>query len=283
MDEDNVATNPVADAGTPAPEPEVVETETDGLDTEQVVEDDSEEIEHEGQKHRIAKALKPLLMMQSDYTRKTQEVAERRKELDAREATQAEQFKAAQAHIREIAQLTNMDTQLEQYSKLDWQRLWNDDPVQAGQLQGQFLSLRQQKEALVGHLTQKEREQQSKAQQEAAKRLDEAQTVLKRDIPEWSPELANKLRDFATSKGELSPEEAAGINDPRLVKLLHLAYVGSQLIDKQRQAAKPQPAAANPVPTVASRSAPAGRDPDKMTTDEWVRWREADLRKKAAR
>jgi hypothetical protein len=38
-----------------------------------------EEIEHEGRKYLVPKALKPLLLMQADYTRKTQEVAEQRR------------------------------------------------------------------------------------------------------------------------------------------------------------------------------------------------------------
>jgi hypothetical protein len=41
--------------------------------------EDGEEIEHEGRKYLVPKALKPLLLMQADYTRKTQEVAEQRR------------------------------------------------------------------------------------------------------------------------------------------------------------------------------------------------------------
>lgn len=45
-------------------------------------EDDLEEVEHSGKKYRIPKELKPALMLQADYTRKTQEAAEARRAFD---------------------------------------------------------------------------------------------------------------------------------------------------------------------------------------------------------
>lgn len=287
MDEQDVATNPVADAGTPAPEAEVVQDElTDGLEAEAVVEDDHEDFEHDGQKYRIPKAVKPLLMMQSDYTRKTQEVAEQRKALEAERATHAEQAEQARKNIVDLAQLYNMNSQLEQFAKVNWEQMWNDDPVKAGALSSQFQALRHHRDQLMGTLQQKEQERVLNAQREAAKRNEEAQAVLKRDIPEWSPELASKLRDFAVSKGGMTAEEVAAVVDPRHVKLLHLAYVGQQLIDKQRQAAKQPPVAAEPVPQVAARTAPARRtlqDMEKAPIEDWVRARNEQLRKAAGR
>src|SRR5258708_13030373 len=44
--------------------------------------DDTEEVEHEGQKYRVPRAVKPLLMLHSDYTRKAQELADKPRGLD---------------------------------------------------------------------------------------------------------------------------------------------------------------------------------------------------------
>ena len=67
----------------------------DGQATNQ--DDDSEEVEHEGQKYRIPKALKSALMMNADYTRKTQEVAEQR---PAQRATSREEETPEQRRAR---------------------------------------------------------------------------------------------------------------------------------------------------------------------------------------
>lgn len=277
-----VATNPetAADA---QPEPEVAEQpeqETTDEIPEQQPEDDSEDIEYEGKNYRLPREIKEALLRQADYTRKTQEVAEQRKALDTERASFAEQAKAQQEHLHDLARLVAMDDRLADYGKLNWQELWAQDPQQAGQLTSHFQTLQQARATLAGELDQKQRQRALQAQQEAAKRMEEAQTAIKRDIPEWSPELASKLRDFAMSKGGMKPEEVAGIVDPRHVKLLHLAYIGQQALDKQRQAVKRPVPDAKPVPTVRSRSAPATKDPDKMSTEEWMQWRRAQLAKR---
>ena len=64
-------------------EPEV-EDNAENAETEESDEDDLEEFEWNGRKVKGPKGLKEGLMMQADYTRKTQEVANTRKELEAR-------------------------------------------------------------------------------------------------------------------------------------------------------------------------------------------------------
>src|SRR5437868_9942337 len=61
-------------------DPQAVDNESDAAGEEP---EESDEIEHEGRKYQVPKALKPLLLMQADYTRKTQEVAEQRRAVQA--------------------------------------------------------------------------------------------------------------------------------------------------------------------------------------------------------
>ena len=66
------------DNGDAVPEPELDEN---GEPIE--VEEEAEEVDFEGKKYLVAKELKDALLRQSDYTRKTQEVAETRKQIEA--------------------------------------------------------------------------------------------------------------------------------------------------------------------------------------------------------
>ena len=52
-------------------------------DEESEPEDDTEEVDYEGKKYRVPKDIKDALLRQSDYTRKTQELAEHRNQVSA--------------------------------------------------------------------------------------------------------------------------------------------------------------------------------------------------------
>ena len=81
-------TNPIDEPVVPTEEVNPQEEDiNDESDDGEVVDDDSEEVEHDGHKYRVPKALKPALMMHSDYTKKTQDLAEERKALQAGEQT----------------------------------------------------------------------------------------------------------------------------------------------------------------------------------------------------
>ena len=126
-------------------------------------------------------------------------------------------------------------------------------------------------------LHQKEQEATLATQQEIAKRIEEGQAVLRKEIPNYGPELMSKLKDFALSQG-YSAREVDSVIDPRNVKLLNLAYKGMQLEEAQRKTLKKKPAPeAMPVSTVKAKGKPDTRPRDSDSTDTWVKKRQAQL------
>lgn len=278
MFETETPTNPVGEVDESAPQQEVEQPaeqieDSDGQEPEPQANpaDDTDEFEHEGQKYRIPKAVKPLLMMQADYTRKTQSLAEEKRAFEQQRAQFAE---ASQAHFKDLGKLMALDDQLEQWKQVNWQQLSDQDPQRAQSLWFQYNQLKDQRQALVDELQQKEQQRQAAAQQDYAKRMADARSFVAREIPGWSEELDVKLTNFAVSQG-LTREQAAqiAINTPAAYKIVHLAYLGQQLLEKQKAAAsKPAPAPA-PVPNVTTSRAPAAKDPERMSTEEWMRYR----------
>ena len=61
------------------------ESDIEGAATDEA-ESEVEDVDWEGKKYAVPKELKDALMRQSDYTRKTQEIAETRRALEAKEA-----------------------------------------------------------------------------------------------------------------------------------------------------------------------------------------------------
>lgn len=286
---DETATNPVEDDALLSSETEVAADEQDSFaegdeqnaDTEE--DDDSEEVEHDGQKFRIPKALKPALMMHADYTRKTQEVAELRKAVEAQRAAGAN---LDQELVQHQAKIVSIDARIAEFNALsdsDWANLEQQDPAQAQQLWRQFSQLKDARQQAAGQLQTKVHERSLEQQRIVAKQIEEGQAVLARDIKDWSPEVAGKLSDFAVREFGFSPQEVGSIIDPRMVKVLHRLFEADQVVKKQAAVNKATKAQdVRPTPKVGGASAaPKGLD-DRLSADEWLRRRNEQLGRKRA-
>lgn len=195
--------------------------------------EDLEEVEHNGETFTIPKALKPALMMQADYTRKTQDLAHQRRSWEAEREQQAE---ALHVNFAERARLVAIDDSLEQLETLDWQALDAVDPQQAQALWAQYHELAQARGELAAAMEQQGWEEALKAQHDHAMRVQDGLEVLAREIDGWSPELAGKLMQFGQAELGFTPEEMSQAMDPRLIKLLHRAYDGATRIHQHQRA-----------------------------------------------
>jgi hypothetical protein len=263
---DDIANNPApVDTATPAPElaaqpdTEVIERsdeqppEIEG----QAAEDELEEIEVDGKRGKVSKALKDGYLRQADYTRKTQEAAERAKAIEAEKATLAEQAQTFQRHAKEVGRLYALNEQIEPYEKLDadaWQRFSVDRPGEASTAWIHYQKLRDQRDALVGELNAQEQKWQVESQRESAKRVEEGRKAIAA-IPGWSQELDGKLKSHATTYG-FTPEEWSGVSDPRAVRVLMDAYNWRQLQANQQRQTPSQPAPVAAPPQVGGQRTP---------------------------
>lgn len=265
-------------------EPQVTdEVETDGVPVDQTesdeteVIDDSEEIDYEGEKYKVPKALKEAFLRQQDYTRKTQEVAEARKAFEHEQAQEKEYIQRQRQHIQDYAQIHALDMQLQQFKDVNWQQVIDADPVEAMKLDRQYRSLQEMRGGIATRIHQVEAQEAFEKQRSFAKQIEEGQMTLKREIPNWSDTTKQAIADYAISTG-FKPEEVAQIIDPRHVKVLHKAYLYDQMMKK---AATTPKAEVKPVSKVSSSRDGSTKDPDKMSPDEWLKWRNQQLRKQA--
>lgn len=261
-----------------APEPSEIETtEPEVSEAPQEPIDDGEEVDYEGEKFKVPAKLKDALLRQADYTRKTQEVAEERRSLEQQRAEVAQRAEFNQKHVREVAKVMAIDERLEQYQKLDWDSLADADPVQAMKLDRQMRDLQSQRQQAVNSIEQIHERTALETHQATARRLQEAQAEVKRDIPNWSSELDMELKKTAMSFG--FNEQEARVSDPRTIKLVHKAYLYDQLMKertKSPQAAEP----AKPVTRITAVKTTAVTNPDKLSPDDWLKWRNTQLRKR---
>jgi hypothetical protein len=266
--------------------------DADGADAdsqEQTAEDDpEEEIEIGDKKFALPKSaaekLKAERMMQADYTKKTQEVAEHRKAVEARDAEVQRHAAEAQEYLAEIGEIHSIDKQLAMYRGLDWARLIDENPKEAMLYQQQQRDLETARTEVANKITTKRNEKALAEQQSTAKQIQEAETYFKREIPGWSPERSNRIADYAAEQGIPKGTLAASVlRNPALVKVLNKAEMFDQL--QKKQAAKPKEATPEVKPvtriTASRGGAQAVRNPDDLPMDQWLKWRDKQL--KAAR
>ncbi|WP_323012902.1 hypothetical protein [Devosia sp.] len=242
--------------GDEAPEPE------DSGDGGEPAEPEYVTLERNGKQYQVPKELEGEFLMQGDYTKKTQTVAEKAKALEAREAALVQQAEATDAELDARATLKGVNAQLAEYAKLtpaDWQAHMQTDPLGTQQHRMQFEDLKAQKAELEGIVNNASNERTEKAQQDLAKRVQETLEAAPTIIPGLTAETRgpaiDKLVAFATSEG--IPEQVLKANwSPVLLGLLHKAHIGAQAIAKQAAPKAPPKAPVTPLVTVKTGSSP---------------------------
>jgi hypothetical protein len=251
------------------------DAEASGQD-ETAEDDDSEELEFDGKAFKLPKDIaEGVKSMRKDYTEKTMTLAEQRKSFEL-------EAKFHNENINDIARVVSLNEQINQYDQVDWNGLSETDPVLWQKLFSQRALLERQRNQMVQEVTHKKQLRTSEMQQEIAKQIEASDTVLKREIKEWSPELEAKLQKFAVSKlGFDDADVKKSKVDPRLYKLLYMAHVGEQMLAKQ--ANKPKIVqSAKPVTNLTAKGAKVTRDPTQMSDAEFAAWRRKQIQKRGA-
>ena len=170
-----------------------------------------------------------------DYTRKTQQIAEVRKQAEA-------ELQSVRAEREQYAQLLSaLEEQVQQAAQpnIDWDRLYQEDPIEWVR-QRELMRDRQEKQAAIQsekqRLSELSQQEQMKQQQQL---FQQEQEALMAAIPEWKDSKkaqAEKamLVQFGQKVG-FSPDELKNVVDHRAVVLLRKAALYDQMISKRGQ------------------------------------------------
>ena len=261
----------VSDNEAEADEAEATE-ETEGEPAEFV------SIEYDGTEFEVPPVLKDAFMRQSDYTQKTQSVAEQRKSLELQAAALTQQQELQQQHFEDVAQIKALDQQLEQYNALNWPELYQTDVGQAASLDHQKRELESHRQQTVNRLNQNQAKALESQRAEHARVVEEGQKVLSKEIDNWTPERAQSIAAYGISQG-LNEQAVASIVDPVHVKLIDKAMKYDELVAKQKAAA-PKAEPPKSAVKVKGKRAAVTKDPDKMSTEEWLKMRNSQVEKR---
>lgn len=227
------------------------------------------ELELDGEVYTLPAALKGCVLRQADYTRKTQELAEHRRALEAEREAVIGEARAQRGMGGDRLRLAAIDHQLDEFQGVDWQAFGAGDPEGARVAWSAFQRLGGARERLAYAVAHHDERESLRAAREAAQAMAETGRTLSREIDGWSPEVAAKLVDYAQAFG-VTLEELAEAADPRLWKLLHKAWRADQA--NQGDAAA-EARALRPAVVVSGGGAGGGGPRAELGTKEWMRRR----------
>lgn len=297
--ENDTATNPEAEA----PEAEAPEVDNEAPETlaadesDENAEDGSEDGEEEeldidGEPIRVPKTLaeklKARMMMQADYTQKTQALAEQRREIEAqRQAVQWEREMESNLS-EETAQLSAVRKRLDQFQQVNWQALAQEDASQYAALHAEYTTLKDYNDSLSGQIEGRKAQLAAAREQATAISVERAVAQLNQPDPtngwdgKFDADKSRKMTDFLMKKGA-NPEVLRTILDPLSIKIINLAMIGDEALRQKSAGLKAPAPVAKPVPQVNTGKTRTTVNPDKLSADDWLKWRESQLARKQQR
>lgn len=280
-------TNPVEPEVEAAPDEEVLETyETE--DNEPELDEDGNPIEEpeesveldvNGKKYKVPKELKDGFLMQADYTRKTQELAEQRRAVEAELQAAKE---VSEGEFRARAQITQIDEAIAEFKTIDWDRWMQTSPQEAQRAWMQYQRLNDERGTAVNTYQQLQQQRTLLEHQQAEKLREKGLAELQAKIHDWSESKAKSLLDFGVKQLGFSAQELIAITDPRMIIALNLAAQGQQKQTAQKAAAKVEAQSSiRPAARVTGgRTATGSMLDDRASMDAWMKARQAQVTKR---
>jgi hypothetical protein len=192
---------------------------------------------------------------QSDYTRKTQQLAQQRKEAEALQQDYAQRVQQLNQFAQNLQQQPDIPEPQWTSDPQAWERLRHEDPVQfvleKDAARDRQLA-RQQRAQQMQYL---QSEQQQLQQQQFAQHLNTQRQQLNELIPAWSDKETAKaekaeLRKWASDAYGLTEQDLSQAYDARLVKILYDAWTANKTTSQaKQQLKKPQESTVKTAPT----------------------------------
>ena len=183
---------------------------------------------------------------QSDYTRKTQQLAQQRKEAEALQQDYAQRVQQLNQFAQQIQQQPDIPEPQWTSDPQAWERLRHEDPVQfvleKDAARDRQLA-RQQRAQQMQYL---QSEQQNLQQQQFAQHLETERQNLLELIPAWTDKETAKTekaetRKFAQEKFGLTEQDLSAAYDSRLVAILYSAWQANKTTSQAKESLKRSP------------------------------------------
>jgi|TARA_R110002012_G_scaffold110494_1_gene254946 hypothetical protein len=179
--------------------------------------------------------LKNGYQRQADYTRKSQALAEQRKETEAiqSERMQLEQERQMYANGLQMLQ-EQQSAKLKDFEGVEWESLKAEDPYQYMIKKDEYRDAQERASNLIAEQQMVQQEQAQQAQQARAHFVQQEYSRLVESLPEWNDSkstIKQDIQKYATSVG-FRPEEINQLADHRSILVIKKAMEFDKLTTK---------------------------------------------------
>lgn len=157
-----------------------------------------EEVEFNGKQFKVPAELKSALMAQSDYTKKTQEIAAQKALLATHEMQLRHAAEFQKAVEPEVKALQQLEMEIARYKSVDWSSL---DTEQYIRTKGVFDQLKDAKAEVEAKLGQKRGEFQQAMHNFMQEGVKKGNDYLAKFIPKWGAETGKALEEYSLNNG----------------------------------------------------------------------------------
>jgi hypothetical protein len=175
---------------------------------------------------------------QSDYTRKTQEVSEQRKEFDAMKQNMAGEYQQIQAERQQYTQALQSLMEgnmagIDKFANVDWEVLKETDPIEYVTRKEEFREAQEQVQNLQREQHMAQQRHHAQSQNEHHQVLQQETAALVTALPDWGDSskqatMAKNIRSYAMENG-FTKEELNSLVDHRSILVLLKAQKYDQL------------------------------------------------------
>ena len=179
--------------------------------------------------------LKNGYQRQADYTRKSQALAEQRKETEQIQSERQRLEQERQMYANGLQMLQEQQSaKLKDFDNVDWEGLKTEDPYQYMIKKDEYRDAQERITNLVQEQQAVQQEQAQQAQQVRAHFVQQEYSRLVQALPEWNDSkstIKKDVQDYAISAGFL-PEEVSQLADHRSILVIKKAMEFDKLTTK---------------------------------------------------
>lgn len=221
--------------------------------------------------------------LNKNWSQRNMKLAEERRAILSERDQVQQQIAAERANLKDLARVEALQDQIKAYDEVNWPAWIDQDPSSAQKALAQYNALKAQYSNARETLETKQRDFEAKQQAQAVDWLSRAEQRISASVPGWTPEKGQTLAKFAAESylNTGSPVDQYAMQalnwHPGLIEMLHDAFAYRESL--KRATAAPVAAKPQPVSKVGG-VAPVAKDPNQMSDDEWIKWRNQDLANK---
>jgi hypothetical protein len=164
--------------------------------------------------------LKAQRLMRADYTRKTQELAQQRKELEQKNNQSIENERKQYLSTLQTLHKAVINAAAPELQNVNWSTLATENPAEYVRLSNRAREVQASIAAIQQEHDRVYQSQNADREKQRQSVIEEAKVKIKEAIPDWNDALYQKVMNTAVKYG-YTQQEAAQLYDPKVITLLH--------------------------------------------------------------